>query len=91
MGGVTKQVRVFSDYNGWPLWDEEGGTSPGDWPMLSAGLMESLVALEDYWTRNYDHERGWAGRSGAWYDDEARRLVRALQRELGTDYEVVLG
>ncbi len=85
---MSKRVRLMSDYTGWPLWDEEGGTGPEDWPMLSAELRRALQAWEDYWETHFHYERGWSKGTRPWYAAEARRLAVQVQRELGEEAEV---
>lgn len=81
-------VRLMNDHSGWPLWDEEGGTGPEHWPMLSAELLEALQAWERYWDANFHHDTGWKPDTHDWYVEEGLRLKAALQAELGDDWLV---
>lgn len=85
---MSKHVRLFSDYTGWPLWDEEGGTGPEDWQMLSTELRQALQTWDDYWETHFHYERGWSKGTKPWYAAEARRLADRLRRELGDEFEV---
>ncbi len=85
---MPKHVRLMCDYNGWPLWDEEGGTGPEHWPMISPTLRHALAAWEDYWSSHFHHQRGWEPGTQASYVAEGHRLAEAVQKELGDDYEV---
>ena len=80
----------MTDYNGLPLWDEEGGTGPENWPMLSPGLLADLEEWERYWSQHHHHMRGWQMGTRDWYVEEGHRLAARLREELGSDWTVQL-
>ena len=75
---------------GFPLWDEEGGTDPENWPMLSSDLLADLVEWERYWNRHHHHMRGWQVGTRDWHVKEGHRLAARLREELGSDWTVQL-
>ena len=87
---MVKDVRLANDYGcEFPLWDE-GGTSPEDWPMLSARLTQALIDWHQHFMRHFDHRTGWTGGSVDRYREQGVILARDLQRELGEEYRVFL-
>jgi hypothetical protein len=85
---MARLARLMNDHSGWPLWDEEGGTGPEHWPMLSTGLIDALQTWERYWDKNFDHRTRWRPNTHDWYVEVGRRLAEALQLELGPDWVV---
>ena len=87
-------------YSGWPLWDDEGGTAPEDWPQLTRRLVADLEAWQsfhdrhiagpDRWKAPHYALRGPRRAARGWFDQEGSRLVRRLQDELGRGYVVEL-
>ncbi len=70
------QLRLFVDYNDWPLWDPGGGTDEAEFTMLSDSLKADLTTWAGAWTPGHpDDATGW-------------RLVARLRKELGANFEV---
>ncbi|HET9759720.1 MAG TPA: hypothetical protein VFP51_08205 [Nocardioidaceae bacterium] len=94
------RVRLMCAYSGWPLWDDEGGTAPEDWPQLTRRLVADLEAWQsfhdrhiagpDRWKAPHHALRGPRRAARRWFDQEGSRLVRRLQDELGRGYVVEL-
>lgn len=79
----------MTDYD-FPLFDEEGGTGPEHWPMLSPGLLDDVEKWERYWSRHHHHRRGWQPGTRDWYVEEGNRLAVRLRQELGDEWAVEL-
>lgn len=94
------RVRLMCAYSDWPLWDDQGSTSPEDWPQLTRRLVADLVAWQSFHERHIAGRDRWTGphhlltgtRRAArrWFDEEGSRLRRRLQAELGRGYLVDL-
>ena len=87
-------------YSDWPLWDDQGSTSPEDWPPLTRCLVADLAAWQSFHERHIAGRDRWTGphhlltgtRRAArrWFDEEGSRLRRRVQTELGGGYRVDL-
>lgn len=69
-------IRVYVDYNDWPLWTNEGATGPEHFPMLSDQLRNDLIA--------------WAGSidAGTPPEEVGADFKRRLSSELGPFFDI---
>lgn len=70
------QLRLFVDYNDWPLWDDYGGAGPESFPMLSDSLRDDLIAWAGSWMPKRGNPQG------------GERLAERVRGELGDEFEV---
>ncbi|WP_258725136.1 hypothetical protein [Cellulomonas sp. NS3] len=88
---MTIRVRLMNEYTiEWPLWLPGGPAEEGALP-VTGHLAGELKAWARAFNEHYDYQHGWDDpqRADA-HAQEAVRLQRALQTDLGDDYEVVL-
>lgn len=85
------RIRLMNEYTiEWPLWVADGPAQEGDLPVTEP-LAGELKAWARAFNEHYDWQQGWDDPKRAdGHAQEAERLQRALQADLGHDYEVVL-
>lgn len=86
-----REIRMFCDYSAeWPVWAEDGLTSP-ERLGLSPALAEKLRVWNEYFQANAHWDKNYlvSKESDALWAAEGRRLAEHLQRELGPDVTVV--
>jgi hypothetical protein len=88
---VRSRVRLMNEYSvAWPLW-VAGGAAPDDALPVPEPLARELRAWAREFNEHYHWQDGWDDPALAdAHAREAARLHRALQAELGPDFEVVL-
>lgn len=84
-------VRLMNEYTvEWPLWTTGGLTREGELP-VSELLAQELKAWARTFDEHYHWESGWDRQEVAEaHAKEAVRLRRALQADLGPQYEITL-
>jgi hypothetical protein len=73
---------------GFPVWDEEGAVERSSLP-LSDELVTELHEWQLHWEQWFDWERGWRGEEHV-HEETGRRLLKAVRRELKSDFDVTL-
>ncbi|GGC18390.1 hypothetical protein [Cellulomonas carbonis] len=88
---MVTRIKLMNEHSvAWPLWTDWGQVGEGDLP-LSRQLADRLKAWAAVFDEHFHWEHGWDGYADpAGHAREGLLLQRALQDELGADYEVTL-
>lgn len=88
---MAVRVKLMNEYSiDWPLWLLGGPAQEGQLP-ISEPLARELKAWARSFNDHYHWESGWDdGERARAHAATAAPLLRALQAELGTDYEVTM-
>lgn len=87
MRGVTKALEFWPEYEGGPLWTEQGASVDLDELGLPVGLEDRVVA----WSRLYaDDKLPMDGPGDERWLDDGRRVLAELREALQGRYEIVV-